>query len=530
MKKSILLIGALLFLVIGYASVNTILNVNGILKIASSDFIVRISNTIMNNNDISEVAINDSKDEFKVTLNDTNIISYSIVNESDEYDALVYISCTSQRSPRTSIDWYLNDNYIKANGTSRGQAAIYFNNESYYEEIHQINLRIDELMIQYVNGTNTDFDKAAIMNEVNHLNVEKERLYNLIVDEDTLTCKMQVKSIEKTKKDDITVMDDVKFITAKEDEKDVSNYIVNDGKRIEFTKEENTDVFFEVKNTNSKYSASTFLRCSSTSSPQSTLYYGLNTSFAKSGETINGNIHLDLRQSEIKDELAAIDERIEELNEMLSRVETEYDRQSIQLELNALDEEKIRVEGLYLESDSVTCDLIVEHIEMIPSKEKEKAIIEFANIQKNGEDLEVNVISDDKKSIFFEANNQDRFTFEIHNKTPTYDTLVDFYCEALNNETMNIYYLTNNYIRARGVTYGINQVILNKNEIEYRIKYIDDEESFILDTLENYEISEEYRNYLTEQLVSMSSEREELYNRMIDKDNITCSATIVNFE
>lgn len=530
MKKSLLLFGALLFLVIGYAGVNTVLNITGVLKVSQGDFIVRITNTIMNNNDISKTAINEEGNEFQVKLNDTAIISYDIVNESLEYDALVYFSCNSNMNPETSVDWYLSDNYIKANGVSRGQASLYFSNQAYYDEIEQKNARIAELMHQYENGTNTDYDKDSIMNEVNQLNREKERLYNLIIDEDTLTCKMELKAIEKTKVDpDDNKMDDVKFISATENDKDVSSYISGDGKKIDFSSTKDTQVFFDVKNSNSTYASSVYIRCTSTSSPNSNLYYGLDNGYAKPGEKVSGDILLELNQERVNEILAAIDERIRELQYYYDLTELESDKDFIERELNALKEERERVEDSYVESDNVTCELIVEHIELIPDEKIDEVNIEFANVKKGSIDIN-NVISKDKKNILLTSEDNDRFSFEIINKTKTYDTLVNIDCESQNEETLIYYYLTNNYIRSRGTNEGGMLVQLNKRYILQDIESLDHEETFNLHVLDTYEISQEYHDYLTNRLIEIAKQREELYERMIDEDKISCKAEVINYK
>ncbi len=531
MKKIYLLLITLLFLVIGYASINTILNITGILKLSSSEFTVRIKNTIMNNNDISGIAINEAGNEFKVTLNDTNIISYDIVNESREYDALVYFSCNSIKAPDTSIDWYLSDNYIKANGTSRGQVGLYFSNEEIYDQIRQINARINELMFQYEQETSTEYDRESIMYEVNDLNREKERLYKMIIEEDTLTCKMELKAIEKTKVDLAdNVMDDVKFVTATENDKDVSKYISDDGKYIDFSSTKDTQIFFDVTNTNETYASSVYVRCTSTSSPNSHLYFGMDNDYAKPGETVSGDILLELNQDEIRSILADIDARKEELQYHYEFIENDWDKEAIQQELGQLEEERRRIESLYVESDSVSCELIVEHIELIPESDEDKVSIEFANIKKNDESLPNGVLSDDKKKITIEVEDYNKIFFELINKTPTHDTQINLYCESKNEETVTFYYLTNSYIKSKGSSEGVVQVQLNNRFILQDIESLDSEETFLLNILEKYQISDEYKEYIVGRLADIASQREELYKRMVDKDIITCEASVINYE
>jgi len=91
-KKTTILIIAVLFMVIGYAAYNTTINIYGNGKLAEnlSDFKVYLSNLKVNGKEVS--GINNTKDGF--TINDINgDISVDIVNDSTEYDTKAYLDC-----------------------------------------------------------------------------------------------------------------------------------------------------------------------------------------------------------------------------------------------------------------------------------------------------------------------------------------------------------------------------------------------------------------------------------------------------
>ena len=97
MKKTTILIIAVLFMVIGYAAYNTTINIYGNGKLAEnlSDFKVYLSNIKVNGKEVS--GINNTKDGF--TINDINgDISVDIVNDSTEYDTEAYLSCDVSQS------------------------------------------------------------------------------------------------------------------------------------------------------------------------------------------------------------------------------------------------------------------------------------------------------------------------------------------------------------------------------------------------------------------------------------------------
>ena len=95
MKKTIILIIIVLFMVIGYAAYNTTINIYGNGKLAEnlSDFKVYLSNLKVNGKEVS--GINNTKDEF--TINDINgDISVDVINDSTEYDTESYLECVKE--------------------------------------------------------------------------------------------------------------------------------------------------------------------------------------------------------------------------------------------------------------------------------------------------------------------------------------------------------------------------------------------------------------------------------------------------
>ena len=92
MKKTTILLIAILSMVIGYAAYNATINIYGNALLAEniSDFKVYLSNLKVNGTEVS--GINDTKDEF--TISDINgDISVDIVNDSTEYDTEAYLEC-----------------------------------------------------------------------------------------------------------------------------------------------------------------------------------------------------------------------------------------------------------------------------------------------------------------------------------------------------------------------------------------------------------------------------------------------------
>ena len=95
MKKTTILLIAVLFMVIGYAAYNATINIYGNALLAEnlSDFRVYLSNLKVNNTEVE--GINEAKDEF--TIEDINgSINIDIVNDSTEYDTEAYLDCIKE--------------------------------------------------------------------------------------------------------------------------------------------------------------------------------------------------------------------------------------------------------------------------------------------------------------------------------------------------------------------------------------------------------------------------------------------------
>ena len=95
MKKTTILLIAILFLVVGYAAYSITIDIYGNGKIAEniSDFKVYLSNLKLNDNEID--GINSTKDEF--TIDDIDgTVEVDIVNDSTEYDTEAYLECETQ--------------------------------------------------------------------------------------------------------------------------------------------------------------------------------------------------------------------------------------------------------------------------------------------------------------------------------------------------------------------------------------------------------------------------------------------------
>ena len=103
MKKTTVLLIAVLFMVIGYAAYNATINIYGDAKLAEnlSDFKVYLSSLKVNGTEVE--GINETKDEF--TVEDINgNISVDIVNDSTEYDTEAYLDCELEKE-ETNKTW-----------------------------------------------------------------------------------------------------------------------------------------------------------------------------------------------------------------------------------------------------------------------------------------------------------------------------------------------------------------------------------------------------------------------------------------
>ena len=103
MKKGIILLLTILFMVIGFSAYNATVNIYGLGKLEEniSDFKVYLDNLKVN--DTESTGINDAKDEFTLSNINGNI-SIDIVNDSTEYDTESYLECESNVTPEKT-EW-----------------------------------------------------------------------------------------------------------------------------------------------------------------------------------------------------------------------------------------------------------------------------------------------------------------------------------------------------------------------------------------------------------------------------------------
>ena len=101
MKKKSLLILVIVIMTIGFASVSTMLVINGFTNISENkeDFSVIFTKAVLDGTDVYSEVIDDTKkiitfesSELK-TLNQTSVLNYEVTNNSSNYDAEVSITC-----------------------------------------------------------------------------------------------------------------------------------------------------------------------------------------------------------------------------------------------------------------------------------------------------------------------------------------------------------------------------------------------------------------------------------------------------
>ena len=99
MKKSTIMLVTVLFMIIGYAAYNAIVNIYGLGKISEniSDFDFKVYLDNLKVNDKENTGINSAKDEFTIDNIDGNI-SIDIVNDSTEYDTESYLECVKNNT------------------------------------------------------------------------------------------------------------------------------------------------------------------------------------------------------------------------------------------------------------------------------------------------------------------------------------------------------------------------------------------------------------------------------------------------
>lgn len=560
MKKTLLIFITLLFLIIGYASVNTLLNITGILKIGMGNFDVRINNTIIDGADISDSIIAEDGKSFVVNLNKSSVVDFDIINNSLEYDAKVYLNCSSKGGPRSYIHSFITDNYIKANGSSHAQVYLNFNNQDYSSMINEMTARINELTVQYENGTNSEDDLISIQQEIDYLISESKRISSLMNTEDELTCSIGLNSIEKTTLDDKNYMDDIKMISASVDGTNYTPYIYNNGKSIKFTSNEDVEVNIDIRNDSITptyyYLKCTNERATSTDSiVTSTPFPG----YINEDSISTGKIFLYLNQESSKayiegikqeivgaeNEIVDMNNRIKELENMKESYSETVDIDAINLEIEQLEEEKVRVNDIikelkvelenaqnrYASDDTVTCNLNVERFNMIPKNEKDNIDIEISNVLLNEENVTSQAVSD-KVNLNLSLEDNAIVNFNVKNNSD-YDVIANIECTS-EKETYPYYFLNNIIIKSKSFTNGGLRSYFYDNYYTYRkINSLNIQEAYILRTMEREEYQhypEEEKKRFQEQLKEIQIEREDQYKNIITSDNVSCNVSVINFE
>ena len=95
MKKNLMLFVLIILTVIGYATVNTVLDIKNNINISENndDFRIEITNLKINNNDNKNL-ISKDKQSFTFIGSGNDTINYTVTNYSYQYDANVILVCT----------------------------------------------------------------------------------------------------------------------------------------------------------------------------------------------------------------------------------------------------------------------------------------------------------------------------------------------------------------------------------------------------------------------------------------------------
>ena len=97
MKKNLMLFVLIIFITIGYATISTVLDINGNFKVAFNyeDFKVYISNVEINGQNKSE-SISADKITLNVSINEGDTITYEVTNDSYQYDVDISLRCNDE--------------------------------------------------------------------------------------------------------------------------------------------------------------------------------------------------------------------------------------------------------------------------------------------------------------------------------------------------------------------------------------------------------------------------------------------------
>ncbi len=108
-KKHWLVLTLVLLLTVGFATINTVLNINGSLGLGETDFEVKFNRAILNGANRTSL-FNINKTAIRLSYTDISNISesvleYEIVNKSTQYDADVTITCSAALSDNTEFTY-----------------------------------------------------------------------------------------------------------------------------------------------------------------------------------------------------------------------------------------------------------------------------------------------------------------------------------------------------------------------------------------------------------------------------------------
>lgn len=129
MKKYLLFI--ILFLVVGFATVSTVLVINGNIRIGfnEDDFNIIFSDAKLDGNDVYELIVSEDHKSLDFvtrelkTVNESSVLEYEIYNASTQYDADVVIECTESNKYLNIVN-SIHETNIGAKATLTGTLTL----------------------------------------------------------------------------------------------------------------------------------------------------------------------------------------------------------------------------------------------------------------------------------------------------------------------------------------------------------------------------------------------------------------------
>ena len=156
MKKRSAIIVAIILMSIGFASISTILVINGNAKISENndDFSVIFTAASLDGKDVYSTVIDDTKkiitfttSELK-TLNQTSELTYEVTNNSNQYDAEISVTCVPKdgtTAKYTSIKNKLDNDapVVKAKNTLNGTLTVTLDKTSIAEVSEEYTCKLE---------------------------------------------------------------------------------------------------------------------------------------------------------------------------------------------------------------------------------------------------------------------------------------------------------------------------------------------------------------------------------------------------